>query len=42
MAVQFTAVLVVPVTVAVNCWLTPGWSDTLDGVTEMLTAVDAG
>jgi hypothetical protein len=35
---QVTAVLVVPVTVAVNCWVPPGPSVTLSGLTETAMA----
>src|SRR5713101_1712423 len=38
LTVQITVVFVVPLTVAVNCWVCPAWSATLVGVTltEML------
>ena len=38
LTVQVTVVFVVPLTVAVNCWVCPAWSATLVGVTltEML------
>src|SRR5690242_14026104 len=36
-AVQVTAVLEVPVTVAVNCWVWPGWSVALVGAMVTLT-----
>jgi hypothetical protein len=44
-AAQFTAVLVVPVTVAENCWLPPTERETVVGETAILTAdcaVEAG
>lgn len=39
LAVQVTDVLLVPLTLAVNCWLLPPVSDVELGVTEMLTGV---
>lgn len=38
-AVQVTAVLLEPVTVAVNCWLPPGATDAEPGLSETLTAL---
>ena len=42
LALQVTAVLLVPVTVAVNCWVPPLGSDAAGGEMETLTPVPAG
>ena len=41
LAAQVTAVLVVPVTVAVNCWLLPVATEAVLGEMEMATATAA-